>query len=68
LWDISIDTLAGYRNKGYAAACVAYMIELMRRQKKQPVWGSYETNEASLRLAAKLGFVAVDTIMVLQRK
>jgi hypothetical protein len=24
--------------------------------------------EASLRLAAKLGFVAVDTIMVLQRK
>jgi len=68
LWDISIDTLAGYRNKGYAAACVAYMIELMSKQKKQPVWGAYETNEASLRLAAKLGFVAVDTIMVLQRK
>jgi len=68
LWDISIDTLAGYRNKGYAAACVAYMIELMNQQKKQPVWGAYETNEASLRLAAKLGFVAVDTIMVLQRK
>ncbi len=67
-WDISIDTLAGYRNKGYAAACVIYMIELMSRQKKQPVWGAFETNEASLRLAAKLGFVAVDTIMVLQRK
>jgi hypothetical protein len=68
LWDVSIDTLAGYRNKGYAAACVAYMIELMSRQNKQPVWGAYETNEASLRLAAKLGFVAVDTIMVLQCK
>jgi len=68
LWDISIDTLVGYRNKGYAAACVAYMIELMRKQKKQPVWGAYETNEASLWLAAKLGFVAVDTIMVLQHK
>lgn len=68
LWDVSIDTLAGYRNKGYAAACVAYMIELMSKQKKQPVWGAYETNEASLRLAAKLGFVVVDTIMVLQRK
>jgi len=68
LWDISIDTVAGYRNKGYAAACVAYMIELMSQQKKQPVWGAYETNEASLRLAAKLGFVAVDTITVLQRK
>jgi len=68
LWDISIDTLAEYRNKGYAAACVVYMIELMSQQKKQPVWGAYETNEASLRLAAKLGFVAVDTITVLQRK
>lgn len=68
LWDISIDTLEGYRNKGYAAACVAYMIELMYRQNKQPVWGALETNEASLRLAAKLGFVAVDRIMVLQRK
>lgn len=68
LWDISIDTLAEYRNKGYAAACVTYMIELMSQQKKQPVWGALETNVASLRLAAKLGFVAVDTIMVLQRK
>ncbi len=68
LWDISIDTLAEYRNKGYAAACVAYMIELMRQQKKQPVWGADETNAASLRLAAKLGFITVDTIMVLQRK
>jgi hypothetical protein len=68
LWDISIDTLADYRNKGYAAVCVAYMIELMSQQKKQPVWGALETNAASLRLAAKLGFVAVDTIMVLQRK
>jgi len=68
LWDISIDTLVGYRNKGYAAACVVYMIERMRQQQKQPVWGAYETNEASLRLAAKLGFVAVDTIMVFLRK
>lgn len=67
LWDISIDTLQGYRNRGYAAACVAFMIELMNRQDKQPVWGALETNAASLRLARKLGFVAVDGIMVLQR-
>lgn len=67
LWDISIDTLQEYRNRGYAAACVAFMIELMNRQDKQPVWGALETNAASLRLARKLGFVAVDGIMVLQR-
>lgn len=67
LWDISIDTLQEYRNKGYAAACVAFMIELMNQQDKQPVWGALETNAASLRLARKLGFVAVDGIMVLQR-
>lgn len=68
LWDISIDTLVGYRNQGYAAVCVAYMIELMRRQGKQPVWGALETNEASLRLAAKLGFAAMDTIVVFQHQ
>jgi riboflavin synthase alpha subunit len=44
------------------------MIELMRRRKKQPAWGALETNVASLRLAAKLGFVAVDTISITLEK
>jgi RimJ/RimL family protein N-acetyltransferase len=64
LWDIAINTLEGYRNRGHAARCVAYMVEHMRRQSKTPVWGAEEWNRASLGLAAKLGFVPVDELIV----
>lgn len=64
LWDISIDTLEEYRNRGHAARCVAYMVEHMGEKGKQPVWGAEEWNRASLGLAAKLGFVPVDELIV----
>jgi predicted GNAT family acetyltransferase len=64
LWDVAIDTLEEHRNQGHAARCAAYMIEHMRQRGKQPVWGVEETNAPSLTLAAKLGFVAVDELVV----
>ena len=64
LWDISIDTLEEYRNRGHAGRCVAYMVEHMGEKDKQPVWGAEEWNRASLGLAAKLGFVPVDELVV----
>ena len=64
LWDISIDTLEGFRNQGYAARCVAYMVERMEGKGLRPVWGAEEWNRASLGLAAKLGFVPVDSLLV----
>ena len=67
LWDISIDTLAEHRRRGYAALCVAFMVNHMRKQGKEPVWGALETNDASLGLAAKLGFVPVDRVVVFER-
>jgi len=66
LWDISIDTLEAHRRQGLAALCVAYMVRHMRKQGKEPVWGAQETNSASLRLAAKLGFVPVDRVVVFE--
>lgn len=62
LWDIAIDTLAGHRRRGHAARCVSYMIEHMKPLR--PVWGAEETNAASLGLAARLGFVPVDELIV----
>jgi GNAT superfamily N-acetyltransferase len=56
LWDISIDTLERYRWRGYAAQCVSYMVDEMRRRGKEPIWAAEETNLPSMRLAAKLGF------------
>jgi len=67
LWDISIDTLAEYRNHGYAALCVSFLIEYFRRQGLAPVWGAVESNIPSMRLAAKLGFTPVDQLVVFEQ-
>lgn len=64
LWDISIDTLEHYRRRGYAARCVSYMVDEMRWRGKEPVWAAEETNLPSMRLAAKLGFVPVDELVL----
>jgi GNAT superfamily N-acetyltransferase len=65
LWDISIDTLEGYRRRGFASLCVANMISHMRALGKEPVWAALESNAESLGLAAKLGFEPVDRIVVI---
>jgi isopenicillin N synthase-like dioxygenase/RimJ/RimL family protein N-acetyltransferase len=67
LWDISIDTIDAYRRRGYGGVCVAFLIEHFRQLGKEPVWGALESNEASMRLAEKLGFVPVDRLIVFQR-
>ncbi len=63
-WDISIDTLEPFRRQGYAAQCVAHVVQVMTEQGRMPVWGALESNTASARLATKLGFNPVDTIIV----
>lgn len=66
LWDISIDTLEEFRRRGHAARCVAFMVEHMGKEGLRPVWGAEEWNRASLGLAARLGFVPVDKLLVFQ--
>jgi RimJ/RimL family protein N-acetyltransferase len=39
----------------------------MRKLGKAPVWGALESNEASMKLAEKLGFTPVDRLIVFQR-
>lgn len=67
LWDISIDTLEEFRNQGYATRCVVYMVERMESRGRRPVWGAEEWNRASLGLAARLGFVPVDSLLVFRK-
>jgi hypothetical protein len=38
----------------------------MTRHGKQPVWGALEENAPSMRMAANLGFLPVDTLTVVQ--
>lgn len=68
LWDVSIDTLEDHRRKGYAEKAVTHLAEhMLDERNKRPVWGALETNEASLRLAAKLGFRPVDELVAFER-
>jgi len=63
-WDISVDTLEPFRRQGFAAQCVAHVVQHMTEQGRMPVWGALESNTASARLATKLGFNPADTIIV----
>jgi RimJ/RimL family protein N-acetyltransferase len=67
LWDVSIDTLEAHRGRSLGAAAVMFMMDAMRRNGREPVWGALESNQASLRLGAKLGFKPVGEIAVLSR-
>lgn len=68
LWDVSIDTVASHRRRGYAASAVVHLMELMRLKGKVAVWGAVASNPASLSLARRLGFVEVDQLWVLTRR
>jgi GNAT superfamily N-acetyltransferase len=65
LWDVSIDTLAPWRGKGYAAHAAAAAIRLHAGRGLAPVWGALDGNEASIRVGKKLGFTPVDRIAVM---
>lgn len=66
-WDVSIDTLAEWRGRGFALAAAATLIDRMRASGKRAVWGALDSNLESRGLAARLGFVQVARLFVLCR-
>lgn len=67
LWDVGIDTLEAYQRRGHAAQVAAFMIRRMKARGLDVVWTALESNVASLKLAASLGFQEVDRILIFQR-
>lgn len=67
LWDVSVETLEGHRRQGLAAATFSALARAMgdREPSKEPVWGAHGDNQASLRLAARLGFRPVAQLGVM---
>ncbi|MEO8698435.1 MAG: GNAT family N-acetyltransferase [Kofleriaceae bacterium] len=61
-FDVSVDTLASARQLGLGSIVASAMIR--GEHDRQPVWGANASNAASLRLAKRLGFVAVDELWV----
>jgi GNAT superfamily N-acetyltransferase len=66
-WDVSIDTVPSHRRRGFAMSAVRYLMTVMRERGKTAVWGAARSNPASLALAFRLGFAAVDELWVLSR-
>ncbi len=65
-FDISIDTLDGYRRRGFGGACARALIERHARDGRQPVWGAVASNVASRALAAYLGFLPAGSATVFE--
>jgi gamma-glutamylcyclotransferase (GGCT)/AIG2-like uncharacterized protein YtfP len=66
-WDLSIDTLASHRRRGFATSAVRALLRAMEGSGKAPVWGAVDSNVASLRMAERMGFRLVDELWVLSR-
>lgn len=56
LLEIGIETVNGYRARGYAKEVCTALIDYALRQGLVPVWGCKRDNYASYQLAQKLGF------------
>jgi GNAT superfamily N-acetyltransferase len=63
-FDVSVDTAPGFRQLGLATRVASALIRAERAAGREAVWGAVESNDASLRLAARLGFVEVDALWV----
>ena len=66
-WDVSIDTLEEHRGQSLGVCAVGFMIDVMQRTGREPVWGALESNRPSLLLGAKLGFRPMGEIVVFSR-
>jgi len=63
-FDLEIDTLESHRRQGFATSAAAHFIHHMLAQGKRPVWGALDADTASIGMAKKYGFRAIDRMMV----
>jgi GNAT acetyltransferase len=64
-FDVSVETLPGHRQLGLGEMVARALILDETAAGRAPVWGSLDDNHASRRLAARLGFAAVDQLWVI---
>jgi GNAT acetyltransferase len=57
--DVAVNTLEGWRGRGFATAAASLVARRLQEAGQIPVWSTGETNRASLRVARELGFAPV---------
>jgi GNAT superfamily N-acetyltransferase len=67
LWDVSIETLEGFRRRGLGTLAWRRLAAHYAEQGKAPVWGAAVDNAPSLAMAARLGFVARGRLALFER-
>jgi hypothetical protein len=65
--DIAVNTSAAYRGQGLAAAAAGIVATELIHTGKRPVWSTRQDNLASQRVAVKLGFRQVETLVYVVR-
>jgi len=68
LWDVSVDTLEGYRRRGHAGRAFRHLAHLLGARNRWPVWLALDRNLASLGLARKLGFEPAERLALFIRE
>ncbi|WP_124099008.1 GNAT family N-acetyltransferase [Ruminococcus sp. Marseille-P6503] len=63
--EIGVNTLSGFRGKGYAADVCTSCIKSIIQSKKCPLWSTKAENIASQKLAEKIGFIKLADVLVL---
>ena len=66
--DIGIETNPKYQQKGLGTAGATKMIQYTFNQSKKPVWACHYKNNASKRMAEKLGFAKVSECFIIKKK
>lgn len=66
--DIGIETNPKYQQQGLGMVVARKMIQYVLAQSKQPVWACHYRNNASEKMAEKLGFVKVSECSVIKSK
>ena len=56
MWQIGVDTLERYRNRGVAKATVSAITEYMLEKGIVPYYSTFESNAASRAVAGALGY------------
>lgn len=57
--DLGVATAESHRGQGLVTACASLLVDELRKRKVIPVWSCGEANEASRRVAEKLGFAPI---------
>lgn len=66
--DIGVETNPKYQQQGLGKIVAKKMIQYTIEQSKKPVWACHYKNDASAKMAEKLGFIKMSECSVIKKK